>query len=393
MAKLSYVKEHGKRLLSYSTRQTFKACPRKYQMQNVFHQEGEISTKSSVDFAFGHSVAAGVQALMAGKSRDRALLELFSAWDADFDGENPRSKKSLPAAIEAFEIFERTYYKTLSKDWEVAQFRNANGDLVPAVELTFRVDLDGVFNYQGHIDLVLKHIRDPIFLTLELKTTSASEVHEAMYKHSDQALGYSIVLDKIARTAYVDGNSSGIGSYSVLYLVYKSGKQEFEILPFTKSLLHRAEFLVGLMMDVHYIKLMDKVGHYPKNGSACYDFFRPCEFFTICDLSNETLRAQLERKEAMAKARAEREADAVLESGNFANMKADELSFDFHITELLDMQVGHAHEVLVDDEVKDLNLFGEFMMPEVPMPTEEVDFDKLDNEVRLSSVAQNERII
>jgi hypothetical protein len=116
-------------------------------------------------------------------------------------------------------------------------------------------------------------------MVLELKSTSVSS-NEANYKNSSQALGYSVILDSLGTEQQ---------SFDVLYLVYNTRAQEFQQLLFTKFFHQKVDFINSLVMDTELITKYEAAGHFPKYGESCYNYFRNCEFYDVCGLSNASL--------------------------------------------------------------------------------------------------------
>lgn len=261
--------------LSYSTRLSLHSCPRKFLLDKVTAAPEEAD--DNPDFLFGHSVAAGVQSFIAHGDKDRALLDAFLAWNGSLDTEKEKSKKSVWFALLAVIKF-AAIKEAILHNWEIALI-----DEKPAVELSFVVDLENGYHYLGHIDLVLVNAITKQLMVLELKTTSFTSVNEASYKNSDQAIGYSIVLDSLAARMKLDSKN-----YTVLYLIYKSGTQEFEPIPFLKTRADRATWLHDILVDCSLADTYRQQEHFPMRGESCFSFFRPCEYFGICNLRTLT---------------------------------------------------------------------------------------------------------
>lgn len=259
--------------LSYSSLLTLHACPRRFQLDKLQNTQ-EIS-RTSVTFAYGHAVGTGIQSILQGHTREEALWNMFLSWDTDLLEEETRSKKSFWEAVYAMEKFIVLYQSTDLHDYELASF---NG--VPAIELSFRIAALNSFVYRGFVDAVLMHRETGEVIVLEIKTTSLRNLDEAQYKNSSQALGYSVILDAVA---------PGRSSYRVLYLIYKSGEREFELMPFDKSYSSRANWIHDLIMDTDQILYYEEQGRYPTRGESCYSFFRQCEYFNLCTLPTDRL--------------------------------------------------------------------------------------------------------
>jgi hypothetical protein len=264
--------------LSYSTRLTLHGCPRRFILDKVTAKPEEQD--DNPDFLFGHSVAAGVQSFIAFGDKDRALLDAFLAWNGSLETEKEKSKKSIWFALAAVIQF-CTISHGILNGWEVAMINEK-----PAVELSFAINLENGWRYLGHIVLVLVNSSTGQMMVLELKTTSFNSVNEATYKNSDQAIGYSIVLDSLARRLGLDSRN-----YTVLYLVYMTGNQTFEPLPFIKTGAARAVWLHDLLVDCSIGDTYRQQNHFPMRGESCFSFFRQCEYFGTCDLKPLTDRA------------------------------------------------------------------------------------------------------
>lgn len=279
--KLSYkAMMAGAYALSYSTLGTLHSCPRKFELDKLTAKEEAEGHEDNLDFLFGHCVAMGIQCILAGEELELAKFHAMLAWNGDILQEATQAKKknkTFPFAMYAIDQF------WLLKDaffdgWEVAMFNGKQ-----AIELSFSITHINGYTYYGHVDVVLFNRELNMYRVLELKTTSFTNVHESIYKNSNQALGYSVVLDKIAEAA----GTGAANSFDVFYLVYKAGAREFEPMPFPKSRSQRAIWLQDLVLDTEVIELYKKVGTFPMRGESCFNFFRPCEYFELCGLGNE----------------------------------------------------------------------------------------------------------
>lgn len=316
----------GVRALSYSKLECLHRCPRKFQIENEFRVN--TGRRKSVTFSYGHAVGMGIQATAEGDSLDRVILRTWLAWDLPLDEEGTLSEqRALKSPWFAIDAAERWYAdvhderKSDLRGWKVAQLPDPNneGEFISGVELTFTIDCGGGFVYDGHIDLLLINEEETKFKVLELKTSGSNQLHAAMYKNSLQAVGYSVVIDKAAEAL-------GISSaYDVLYEIYQTKQQKYTALPFVKSHAHRTIFLANLVSDINTIMAYEEQEYYPVNGSSCYSFFRPCEYFDVCHLSDDALRRMANSNE-----------EEVFETNeeSFA-------TFSFTLEDLLEIQEAH----------------------------------------------------
>lgn len=271
------------KLLSHSSRGLLHKCPRKYQLYRLASEtvalEESKEIEQQVTFAYGHAVGIGMQSVLEGKSLEQCYIDCFLGWDADLLDENPRQMKSFWLAMFAVERFyQLRVEESFLADYELVYY---NGK--PAVELSFQVLLPNGFTYRGFLDGVLQHKVNKAVIVLESKTSSG-KAQSATYKNSGQALGYSVVLDELFPE---------LSSYSVLYLVYETKSFDYVELPFKKSLLQRALWLQELLIDCKTIELYDSYDTYPMHGEACYDFFRDCEYLSLCTLNTANLAKPL----------------------------------------------------------------------------------------------------
>lgn len=271
------------KLLSHSSRTTLHKCPRKNQLYRLssakiaLKEEKEL--EQGVTFAYGHAVGTGVASALENKDNpDKVILETFLAWDVDLLDETPRQNKSYWLAQFAVEKFMSLMEGGFLEDYELVYYEGK-----PAVELGFCIKMPNGFYYRGYVDAVLKHKTTGEIMVLENKTSSGT-ANSAMFKNSGQAVGYSVVLDIMFPE---------LSSYIVLYLVYETKSYDYVELPFKKSLLQRALWLQELYIDTQRIEMYEKFGTYPMHGEACFDFFRDCEYLSLCTLSTERIAKPL----------------------------------------------------------------------------------------------------
>jgi hypothetical protein len=298
------------RNISYSSGCTKNTCPRQFQMDKLGPRGGE----STVTFAFGHAVGAGIQTLLCGFPVEKAIWNAFLAWDVDLLSEEEKSKKSFDHAVYAIQKFV-PYAASILEEWEVVYY---NGR--PAVELSFKLLLPNGYVYRAHIDIVLKNRTSGKLLVVELKTTSFTNIHPATYGNSAQALSYSVVLDRIAALA------EGENSYEVLYIPYKTKEQEFEPMPFAKSILDKARWIKTILLDCEEIERYIQEDFFPQRGQNCVQFFRPCRYYEMCGMSDQYLFAS----------------DSEIE-GRLEKEDAQEYTFTFTLQEIIDQQLSTAN--------------------------------------------------
>lgn len=268
------------KLLSYSSLLTLHECPRKFQLYrlNVQEDSEEEDTDASLTFAFGHAVGEGVQKTLEGLSVEEITWNLFLQWPCELDAQDDKRKKSFFLALYAVDSFHSQYHSNILLDgYDLVYLENGK----PAVEMSFKISFHDGFQYRGFVDAVLKHRTTGEIIILEIKTTSVLSLNPNQYKNSSQAVGYSVVLDRIFKD---------LSSYKVLYLVYKTKEFTFEQLPFSKSFLQRALWIQELLFDIESIERAELMGTYPMRGENCLGkYFKECKYLNICTMSTEYL--------------------------------------------------------------------------------------------------------
>lgn len=268
---------------SYSSSLLLNGCARKYQLTKMSAKKvpgSEESWQQTLTFQYGHTVGEAIQdALVATKSRERIIFDLFAGWKCDLFEENVKQKKSFFHALAALYKFWALQDDGLYADYEVAIY---NG--VPAAELSFRIKFPNGGSYRGYVDLVLRHKYTGEYVILEMKTNSGNTINPNQYKNSAQAIGYSVVLDKI---------QPGLTSYTVEYLVYMTRLERWEPFSFPKTYVQRALWVRDRLWDQQILDTLaaqeTNHGIWPMNGNNCVAWNRDCEFMGICHMNTEAL--------------------------------------------------------------------------------------------------------
>jgi hypothetical protein len=258
--------------LSYSGLLNLHSCPRYFELERkktTFAQNQ--SEKQSITFAFGHTVGTGIANIFAGENWQKVVWEAYLGWTAPLMAEDTKADKSFWSALIALQKFFYMRASGFLAYYEVLQYNDK-----PAIELGFRVTITDHFVLRGYIDVVLQHKETHAIVVIECKTTGLSTVNPATFKNSSQAIGYSVVLDVIAPE---------VSHYEVYYLVYKTKGQEFEILPFTKTYLQRAQWIRELLSDTQIIKWYAEENLFPMRGESCVRFFQDCKYLNVCQLA------------------------------------------------------------------------------------------------------------
>lgn len=264
--------------LSHSTLQTLWMCPRRHELDKITAKNRHQQASTNVDFVMGHAIGSGIQTMFLTGDKQKALLETILAWSVGFDDQIERTKKNIWWALTAIDQFCTHEFAAFS-EYELFEV-----DGRPAVELAFKLILPSNYSYYGHIDLVLRHRHTQELLVVEIKTTAFSNVHEAVYAHSPQTIGYSYVLQN-----FMPEEQKKRGVYTVLYYIYQTTNRQFLPMPFNKSLTKQVEWTTDIEWAISDINRYMGAQHFPKRSQGCFAFNRPCPYFGSCEMSNRAL--------------------------------------------------------------------------------------------------------
>lgn len=289
----------GINVYSHSTSERFIDCERKFscsklEANRISGNDPIITLEGNIDFAFGRAIETGIQAALLNHTKEKIFFDMFMAWDITLMAQHPRNiAKTFTDAIIAIDQF-LAIKEQLMAGWEVAMF---NGR--PAIELSLLVDLENGYYYVGHADIILFHPVLRRYRVLEIKTTGYKNVHPAMYKNSGQAVGYSVFLDEIARDIELTS------TFEVLYLVWPTSIGFWTPYEFVKSRSARATWLNTVLLDINRIATYRKLNFFPKRGSSCFNWGKPCQYLDSCDLDptafNQTGEYYIVSEEDLAK--------------------------------------------------------------------------------------------
>lgn len=254
--------------LSHSTLDLIHSCKRLFQLEKLLaNPQARDETEHTV---FGKAYGVGIATYLVTQDADMAL---FQAWYSYYP-EIETDKKNIPRLMSAL-MASFIECDTLLMEYEVASF---NGK--PAVELSFRLDINEGYYFVGYIDIVLRNKLTGIHYVLDAKSTGLSILDlSPLYKHSGQALGYSVALDRIV------GEEQS--SYGVIYFAAQLGKDfkaKIHVLTFDKTLLDRLNWFISLGLTVEGLERMEEVKFYPLEYQSCLRFNRPCKYFSVCHL-------------------------------------------------------------------------------------------------------------
>lgn len=271
---------------SYSLLTGLHECPRRFQLEKLQANTEVLAVEgqTNLDFAFGHAVGSGIQTYAATGSLVAAQFAAFLAWKAPWDAVKTNSAgkpmgKSLVDALIAVEKFQ-VFWARQFQDYEVVTLPNGR----PAVELAFAINFENGYYYFGHIDMLLRNKEDGKLAVFEGKTTAWAP-NAASYGNSNQALGYAVVVDRVAQEIQAPGSD-----YDVFYCIWSASEEEFIMIPFNKSLKQRAEWIQDVLLDHANLATYRKINFYPKRGESCVNRYgRQCWWYGQCNMRTDSL--------------------------------------------------------------------------------------------------------
>lgn len=255
--------------LSDSSLSTLHTCERLYQLTRLLSPESKQDYPATV---FGKAWGAGIASYMLDGDFDTALFKLWMGYEPKLEDEvrtEAVCANMLKAATPVLDL--------LRQDWEVCIFQDK-----PAIELSFRLNIDSNYYFVGYMDLAMRNLWTGKYGVFDAKTTAMRLLDlSPIYQNSPQLIGYSIVLDSIVGEELAD--------WEICYLSGQIGSGNgFQPLikpyTFTKILQDRLHWFISLGMDVNHLKEMASLNIYPRRGHSCLQYNKPCRFFGTCQL-------------------------------------------------------------------------------------------------------------
>lgn len=256
--------------LSDSALSLLHKCERLYQLDRLL--SSSVEKRDYPATVLGKAWGAGVASYMEHQDIDKAIYICWKAYSPKLEDEKRTecvAINMLQASVPAMDL--------ILQDWEIVSF---NGK--PAIELSFRLDIDDSYYFVGYLDFVLRNKYTGRIAAFDAKST-ALQLHDLspIYQNSAQLVGYSIVLDQIV--------GEELSDYDVFYFSGQLGSGNgfspvIKPYQFSKTLQDRLHWFISLGMDVKHIKEMAELGIYPQRGDNCLQYNRPCKHFGTCNL-------------------------------------------------------------------------------------------------------------
>lgn len=128
--------------LSHSTLKILNVCERKFQLDRIL--SGEKIKEDWPATVLGKAWGIGVATYFVTQDQDKALFDLWMAYSPRLEDEIRTQEVAANMLIASFSLID-----TLLQDWTVISFQGK-----PAVELSFRLNLDSSYYFVGYVDIV-----------------------------------------------------------------------------------------------------------------------------------------------------------------------------------------------------------------------------------------------
>ena len=258
---------------SATTLNYFKACPRKYYYSVI---QGLRHKKPSVNLQFGawyhkgleqydKCRSAGLDHQQSMRAALRLVLQLSYGWESDHTSKN---RDTLVRSIVWYFLeFENDAMRTV---------QHADG---PAVELSFRINVDADFMLVGHLDRVV-HFMDGQFV--QDRKTSGSTIGDYYFRQYDidnQMSLYNwagqIMLNSPIKGVVIDAAQIAVGFTRFQRgITYRSTEQLDEWLKHTK-------YWVRVAQEMSQRLPSEGLEAFPMNDKSCNDY-GGCPFRDVC---------------------------------------------------------------------------------------------------------------
>lgn len=271
--------------LSHSALKTFLVCERKFQLERLL--EGEQTREDSSHTVYGKAFGVFVSSYLLSQDITKSLYDAWLAYFPIIEDASKTEETLVVACLAAIPSLE-----ALLLEYEVSTF-----NFKPAVELSFRLDIDENCYFVGYVDVVLRSKTTGKMAILEVKTTGLGLYDlSPVFGNSGQALGYSIILDQIVGAEQSE--------YEVIYLIAQLNKKTFgsvkvQLLTFQKTLADRFNWFVALSMDVERLGKMIEAQVFPLRGESCLQFMKPCYHFGTCQLHSLDRKKEIPEDEVL----------------------------------------------------------------------------------------------
>lgn len=152
--------------LSHSALEEYLTCERKFELNRLL--ESHQTKRTNEHFAFGHSYEAGCTTYILTGNQEKAIWDAYLAYHGIEDDiicipETQKKNEMVAVNLVLASMYD---IDNMMQEWEIATFQGK-----PAVQLSFRINIDDIFYYVGYVDLVMRNRYSGKYMVKDFKTT------------------------------------------------------------------------------------------------------------------------------------------------------------------------------------------------------------------------------
>lgn len=280
--------------LSHSTLSSFHSCPRYMELSKLY-----INPKYDESLAtrVGTALHEGLQTYLKTKSVDKGIFAMMMAYPWSY-GESPMKDRSAEGC---YATLMHMIEQFNSDRYELAYVKNNLGEEVPMVETGFRINFNdfkletpsksGASNftaykeipmyYVGYIDLILYDKIQDSYIVVDIKTTTDKlEDLSPKFVFSDQCIPYGIVLQQLLGLDY---STLNVGYYVCNVSLMSPNARFYD---FQKSQAFMYDWARTTHETLTRIVNYTRDAWFPRCGSGCVSYMKPCKYINECALRN-----------------------------------------------------------------------------------------------------------
>ena len=277
--------------VSYSSLNTFAACPRKFEFDKLYPRLERDGDSFAADV--GSALHAGYQDFLIHGDADRATFKLMEAYPYKLEFQQNNDYRSIEACIATRDAMMARHEV---REYELARIKRPDGEVVPAIEVPFEIRFQGMsiepceslplgadLSVIGFIDAIMMNHLTGLYRTFDIKTTRMHLTDSTpKYKFDSQQVPYGIVVDHVAQGA--------IDQFEVLYFeaYVDLMNPDVSLYPFMKTQTDIQEWVTNKLMQFQRLKQMAEGEYVPRTDSGCLSFNRPCRYLDPCQSRDRT---------------------------------------------------------------------------------------------------------
>ena len=272
--------------VSYSSLNVFSSCERKFEFQKLYPQAQRDREMFAADV--GTALHHGYQDFLIHGDRDRAEWIYMTDYPYALEYQQSNEYRSLEAGLATLhEMFDATSMA----DYELAQIRKPDGEVVPAIEVPFEIRFNGItlpdgrgLAFVGFIDAVMRNLINGRFRTLDIKThRRALSDATAKYRFDDQQTPYGLIID------HIQGNA--IEEFEILYLdsYIDILEPRVQLYQYSRTRDEVQEWLLNKVMQLQRIQAGVERNYFPRTSGGCLFFNKPCYYLEPCQSRNRDM--------------------------------------------------------------------------------------------------------